>query len=138
MKILYCTHDITFHGGLEHIVLQKANYMIENYNYQITILSEIQNNKEPFYNYNKKIRFKTLNAVEKGNKFYCWKEKIKCFFILKKMIENEKYDVIISTGFFLDRLIPFLNKITNTIREYHFSKNHYKYMNNYSKIKKIK
>ena len=40
--------------------------MIENYNYQITILSEIQNNKEPFYNYNKKIRFKTLNAVEKG------------------------------------------------------------------------
>ena len=54
------------------------------------------------------------------------------------MIENEKYDVIISTGFFLDRLIPFLNKITNTIREYHFSKNHYKYMNNYSKIKKNK
>lgn len=138
MKILYCTHDITFHGGLEHIVLQKANYMIENYNYQITILSEIQNNKELFYNYNKKIRFKTLNVVEKGSRFYRWKEKIKYFFILKKMIENEKYDVIISTGFFLDRLIPFLNKITCTIREYHFSKNYYKYMNNYTKIRKNK
>lgn len=135
MKILYCTHDITFHGGLEHIVLQKVNYMIKNYNYKITILSEIQNNKELFYNYNKKIVFKNLNIIEKKNIFYRWKEKIKYYIKIKKLIKDEKYDVIISTGFFLDKLIPFLNKDICTIREYHFCKNYYKNMPNYSKSK---
>ena len=42
MKILYLTDQVYLHGGAERILIQKLNYWIEFFNYDVTLITTQQ------------------------------------------------------------------------------------------------
>ncbi len=67
MKLLYITNGINGAGGLERVLSVKASYLVEHYNYDVTILSLNNNNTNPFYEFSRKIKFVSIEV--KGNIF---------------------------------------------------------------------
>ena len=49
MKILYLTDQTYFHGGIEKVLSQKANYLAEVSGDEVTIVTYNQQNKIPVY-----------------------------------------------------------------------------------------
>ena len=134
MKIVYCINGLYNSGGMERILTEKANYLLENYNYDISIITTDQKSKENFYKLNKKINCINLdiNYIDDLKKSffkrvfgYINKQK-KHEEKLKKVINNLNTDILISLGC-EDRNFLYKLKTKNikVIREYHFNK---KYM----------
>lgn len=48
MKIVYCLPQLFHPGGIERIVSIKANYLVEVYGYDVTIVVANQKNQIPF------------------------------------------------------------------------------------------
>jgi glycosyltransferase involved in cell wall biosynthesis len=104
MRILYITPIIKGEGGVQKILSIKTNYFIDNFNYQIDILSKNDENDNLLFDYNKEIGFYDLSL--KGNK-------ISTLFQYKKQLQNciklVNPDCIIVCDFGLKGfLIPFL------------------------------
>lgn len=134
MKIVYCINGLYNSGGMERILTEKANYLLENYNYDIDIITTDQKNKENFYKLNEKINCIDLNInyIDDLKKpffkrvfGYLNKQK-KHEKKLEKVINDLKPDILISLGC-EDRNFLYKLKTKNikVIREYHFNK---KYM----------
>ncbi len=134
MKIVYCINGLYNSGGMERILTEKANYLLENYNYDIDIITTDQKNKENFYKLNEKINCIDLNInyIDDLKKSffkrvfgYLNKQK-KHEKKLEKVINDLKPDILISLGC-EDRNFLYKLKTKNikVIREYHFNK---KYM----------
>ena len=118
MKILYITNGITGSGGLERVLSIKTNCFVEKYHHEICIFSLNEENKEPFYNFNSKIKFYSFSLSK--NSIYNF------YLYLKNLIQVVKFtkpDLIIVCddglkGFFL----PLLFKRTyHMIYERHVS-----------------
>ncbi len=67
MKILYIVPDVNNEGGVARVLSIKANYLIEKFGYDITILTQNNGNSSPFYEFNRKIEFHDM--LLKGNIF---------------------------------------------------------------------
>lgn len=121
MKILYLTEDISTSGGIEKLLYIKSEYFRRKFNYQVSIISERQCNDTPFFN----SQSTTLN-IDNRNRFilFYWLEMFKVLFKIRKIQKKESYDIIISTGFYIDLLLPLLKIRTNckVIREFHTAK----------------
>ena len=79
MKLLYLTPKINSEGGLERVLCLKANYLVNNYNYDISIVTQNGGNSNPFYPLDSKIKlfdidlsgnrlqflFKYINEIKK-------------------------------------------------------------------------
>jgi len=65
MKLLYITNGINGSGGLERVLSIKASYLVDHYNYEVTILSLNDNHVNTFYNFSDKI--KMLSIPVSGN-----------------------------------------------------------------------
>ncbi len=65
MKILYVVPQINNADGISRIMAIKTNYLIDNYGYEIAILTQNKGHKNLFYEFNKKIVFydMELNAT---------------------------------------------------------------------------
>lgn len=61
MKIVYCLPQLFHHGGIERIVSIKANYLVEVYGYDVTIVVANQKKQVPFFKLNEKIKIIDLN-----------------------------------------------------------------------------
>ena len=61
MKIVYCLPQLFHPGGIERIVSIKANYLVEVYGYDVTIVVANQKKQVPFFKLNKKIKIVDLN-----------------------------------------------------------------------------
>ena len=57
MKILYVVPNIKNGDGISRVIAIKANYLIENYGYEITILTQNKGHYDLFYDFNKSIIF---------------------------------------------------------------------------------
>ena len=55
MKILYIVPKINNEGGVARVLSVKANYLVENFGYEIHILTQNGGNKPLFYSFNEKI-----------------------------------------------------------------------------------
>lgn len=130
MKIIYCIYSTFNSGGMERVLMNKTNYLIEQLNDEVVIVTTDQKKRINFFPFSSKIRFIDLGInyadIAHKNIFikiislffkqHCHKRK------LKKILYAEKADICISM--FCGEM-NFLYKIkdgSKKILEYHFSK----------------
>lgn len=119
MKLLYITNGITGSGGLERVLAVKTALLVENFDYEIHILSLNENGKETFFKFSNKIkRHSVETSSNKLQYFLKYKNGI------QKIVDEVKPDVIsvcddALKGFFLPLLLKNKSKI---IYERHVSK----------------
>jgi glycosyltransferase involved in cell wall biosynthesis len=90
MKLLYITPMTNGEGGIQKVLSIKTNYLIENYDYQIDILTQDDGNKNLFFDFNTKIGFYDMILPKnKLLKFYHYRNRI------QKQIKISKPDCII-------------------------------------------
>ncbi len=90
MKLLYITPTINFDGGIQKVLSVKTNYLIENFDYQIDILTQDNGNSNLFFPFNKKIGlFDMVLSRNKVLKFFQYRNQI------QNQIRNSKPDIII-------------------------------------------
>ncbi|MGY5846898.1 glycosyltransferase family 4 protein [Salegentibacter sp. HM20] len=119
MKLLYITNGITGSGGLERVLSIKASLLVDQYDYEIAIVSLNEKKLSPFYSFNNKINFYDITVP-------------KALFLnltayirgLRKIVRDFKPDVISVCddglkGFFLPKI---LGKQVPIIYERHVSK----------------
>lgn len=130
MKIAYCLPQIYHPGGIERVIIHKANYLADKLNYDIYIITVENNNQPCYFQLSKKITHIDLNL----NYHNTLKLPIlKRIFIRKqlhkkhqekltKILYNNNFDIVIST---FQQEASFLYKIqdgSKKILECHFCK----------------
>lgn len=121
MKIMYCVNDISNSGGVEKILSLKINYLVKEYNYEVVILSwNIKN--DLFFQFDNRVKIINLDVKYQNNYLKRQLIKLKKYLELKKILKNNKIDILISTGFPIDILFPKLKKFSKIIYEFHISK----------------
>lgn len=129
MKIVYCLPCTCNPGGIEKIVVQKANWFAEK-GHDVTIITTEQHSRSPYFPLNPSIRCVDLAVNYSDNKdagvfkrFFSRNKKIKKHRkLLSGVLDNIKPDVTIST---FGNEVGFLNALQNTgktILEIHFSR----------------
>ena len=89
MKLLYITNGINGSGGLERVLSIKASYLVDHYNYEVTILSLNDNQLNPFYTFSDKIQMVSIPVI--GNPLQYIKAYKKG---IKQIVNQIKPDVI--------------------------------------------
>jgi glycosyltransferase involved in cell wall biosynthesis len=119
MKILYITPKINNEGGVARVLSVKANYLVENFGYEVHILTQNEGNKPLFFSFNEQIV--QHDMILKGNLISFFLQYVKA---LKKAITTIHPDVIIISDNGLKAYsIPFILKTkTPIIFECHGSK----------------
>lgn len=119
MRLLYITNGICGAGGLERVLSIKTSWLIEKYNYDITIITLNEESKEPFFTFNSQIKRVNFN-VKIHSVFYLFQ------YIngIRKAVKNIHPDIISVCddglkGFFLPLI---LRKPCPMIYERHVSK----------------
>ena len=67
MKLLYIVPTIKNTDGVARVLSIKANYFIEHFSYEVHVLSQNETDKLPFYDFNSKVVFHSIEL--KGNVF---------------------------------------------------------------------
>lgn len=126
MKIVYVTDQIYLHGGIEKMLAQKINYWITNYGYEVVLCTSEQRNNDFVYDLDTKLKHIDLKINYYRSKSYFHATNlIKCikhFNGLRKVIRNEKPDIIISVNYTPEQFfLPFIDKQIPKIKEFHSS-----------------
>lgn len=128
MKIAYTISGLYNSGGMENILLQKANYLAEVYGHDVTIITTDQKDKSIFFKISPKVRVIDLNinyndAV--SSRFWLLKKPR----LVKKHKERlsdllcrEKFDVCISLMDFDFEFLTSIKDGSKKVAEYHFSR----------------
>lgn len=129
MKIIYSIGATHNSGGMERVLANKANYLVEK-GYEVIIVTTDQQDKPPFFELNSSIRQYDLNINYSANNgkgiwnkllFFPWKQ-WKHRTELKKLLGEQKADIVVSM---FDGDASFLWKIKDGSRkvlEIHFSR----------------
>lgn len=131
MKIFYCINGTYNSGGMERMLMYKANYLADVLGYDVGIVTTEQKGRANFFTFSSKIIFFDLaiNYDDDKNRslvlrlFLKLLKKRKHQRILSELLIQERPDICISM---FDRDMDFLYKIkdgSKKILEYHFSKN---------------
>lgn len=127
MKIVFIIDQVYLHGGIERVLSIKANYLASKKENKIHILTTEQKNESPCYPFDESIMFEDLGINYHREKSYFHpinlKKLPKHILKLKLKIKNIKPDVIVVCSHSTDTyFIPFINKKTPKIKEFHYSK----------------
>ena len=116
MKIVYIVHDYTNSAGIERVISLKSNYLV-NRGYDVHIVSCCHEEKEPFFEFDSRIKFYNLGLPS-------IKEKYKKLFVdrLSVYLKDVKPDITISTGMRVMNYLYEINDGSKKILEVHFSK----------------
>lgn len=128
MKIAYTISGLYNSGGMENILIQKANYLADVLNYDVSIITTDQNNLPVFFNKSDNIR-----VIDLGINYNNFKNSklwhVKKLLLLKRhkirlreVLEKEQFDIVISL---MDFDFSFLYKIkdgSKKIVEFHFQR----------------
>lgn len=66
MKLLYLTNGVSGCGGLERVLCTKTNFFIEQYNYDITIITINESNDKRFFSFHEKVNFINIDIDGKN------------------------------------------------------------------------
>ncbi|HFU8582698.1 TPA: glycosyltransferase family 4 protein [Escherichia coli] len=112
--IIYCIPSLHSAGGMERVLTLKANYLVECYNYNITIIT-YQNkvNLPPFFPLHEKIKIIHLMKDRKENIFHT----------LYRIVNELTPDYFISLGGTEIMYISLLSSNITSILEWHFCYN---------------
>lgn len=131
MKIVYLINSLKNPGGMERVLINKANYFSEKFNFEIFIITTDQNNMNNFFQLNKKVKCIDLKinyyedlkkTIFKRIKPFLYKQK-KHKILLEKEILKIKPDFVVSLGCEDTYFLPKLKDKSLKIREFHFGKN---------------
>lgn len=130
MKILYTTDQIYLNGGIEKVLSIKANFLAEEYGYNISIVTTEQKNNLPCYHLSEKIELQDLGINYKRDKSYFHPLNIvktyNHYRRLKEIIKKLNPDIIIVINYSFDFfLMPSLVGDIPLIKEYHGSRFRY-------------
>lgn len=114
-KLLYITTNLQNSGGVARILSVKLNYLIEKYDYNISVINSNQKNNIFFYDFNGQIKFFSINT----NHLFEYKKE------LNVLINNIEPDIIVNCDNGLKgSLLPYLiNSKAPLIYERHCGKN---------------
>lgn len=133
-KIVYCTPSLYMAGGVERVLTLKANYFVEVYGYDITIITTDGKDKAPFFSLSNKVKLINL-GIDFEEMWHNSFIKRLCIYLLKerrfkKLLSIElnriKPDITVSL---LRREINFLTEINDgsiKIGEIHINRAHYR------------
>ncbi len=144
MKIVYLTDQIYLTGGAEKILIQKLNYWVEFYGYEVKLITTNQEGKKPFYPLNKQVELIDLdiNYIEGVSFFspYNFLKLPKHILKLNKELKKFKPDAIfVISRSFVRFIAPIVARKYAIYNEYHTSYygGHLGYVNS-SFVKKLK
>lgn len=130
INILYCIPGLYNPGGMERILTDKINYLVETGLYSISIMTTEQMDKPFYFSLNENVKIINLNLgfdnffsdnlIAKYFKTKKLLKKYKC--LLENYIKTEKIDICISLG---GKELEFLSNIQSDCKkivEIHFAK----------------
>ena len=127
MRIFYCIHSLCNSGGMERIIVEKANFLSKK-GFEVFILTTEQQDKPTFYQLENNITHIDLgvNYSEYNSLFLkimtLYFKEYKHKKSLKKIVTKYKPDIIISTFENEASFLPKLKDQSKKILEFHFSK----------------
>ena len=108
MKIIYnISTTASEGGGMERVIVEKANYLADNYNYDVIIITTDQKDRPTFYPFSEKIRhinldinYDEISSISNSIfSFYLYRiALIKHRRKLESLLMQEKADIVISLG----------------------------------------
>ncbi len=131
MRIVYLTDQTYLHGGVEKVLSQKANYLAEVLQDDVTVVTYNQQGYQSCYCLSDKIQLIDLSINYEIEKSYFHSRNLKKIpkhkANLKKVLQQLKPDIVISTSIGPDfYFIPYLQKYIPKIKEFHSSRYFYK------------
>lgn len=104
MKILYIVPNINNEGGVARVLSVKVNFLIENFDYQVHILTQNGGNNPLFFSFNKNVFFHDMILKANKIKFF-----LNYKYELKKYCNEIEPDVIVvSDNGFKGYFVPLL------------------------------
>lgn len=131
MKIFYCLAGTWNSGGMERIVIAKANWLAKH-GHDVSIVTTEQFNRPDFFQLENGVHRIDLDIGYMPAMNFGLLKKIKAKYALRKLhkkklakvVHEEKPDVIISTFSNEVTIIPQIANGAKTLAEFHFSRNH--------------
>lgn len=146
MKIVYCIPGCFNSGGMERVLSIKANYLVDVFGYDVTIITSSQNSKNNYYSFSTKIKF-----IDLGINYYeltdisifkkiirTYKKKREHKERLSRLLYELKADIVISMFTHEMSFLCDINDGSKKILELHFSKKFRYYNDLYNKAGFIK
>lgn len=132
MKIVYCIPSTYNSGGMERVLSVKANYLVEQFGYEVCIITTSQNHRSSFYEYSDKITFYDLSIDYEAIKTMPLIKRIRARVTAKKehrkkltdLLMRIKPDITISMFTHEMSFLPRIHDGSRKILELHFSKNY--------------
>lgn len=129
MKVVYCIAGTYNSGGMERVLTNKANWLI-NAGYEVVIVTTDQRGQKPFFPLNKQIQCYDLGInyeLNNGKSFVnkitkypykLWKHKRK----LNKLLKQLKADIVVSMFCNDVSILPQIKDGSKKVLEVHFSR----------------
>lgn len=130
MKLIYCICNIFNPGGMERVMLNKINYLVEKLHWDITVITTDQKYRSPFYTFPKEVKLIDLgiNYTDDNHKNpfakiggYLWKRRLHQK-RLTKVLMQEKADIVSSLFPSESSFIPDIKDGSKKVLELHFCK----------------
>lgn len=131
LKLLYCVPGLNNPGGMERILTDKINFLVNQNNIEVFVVTTDQNGEKLFFELDSKVKvinldlnFNSLFSLSMTRKYLGIKRKLKLYStLLAEVIKENNINICISTG---GKELEFLYKLDvdcKKILEIHFAKN---------------
>lgn len=117
MRIAYIIENFYNSGGMERNLAVKTNWLVDNTDYDISIIVARQNNKLPFFKLNEKIHLIDLNVSNDLSLAKGWKDSLKSHF------QVNHYDILVSDCGLDVHFLPLIAGTAKTVAEFQFNYN---------------
>lgn len=134
MKLVFCLNSLYHVGGSERVWIERVNYLAENTEYELYLITTDQDKRDVFYEINSKIQVidleinyykdKELNFVKRINQF-SQKQK-KHLKKLKEVLNEIQPNIVIGHGTEEKWILPHFKGKYKIILEHHLEKNYLK------------
>ncbi|OYX85616.1 MAG: hypothetical protein B7Y83_04155 [Flavobacteriales bacterium 32-34-25] len=125
MKILYCTNQLYAHGGIERMLSQKINYLL-NEDHKVYLSTFEQSKRPDIYPLNNKLSRVDLEINYHNNCSYFHPKNLikilKHYFRLRGLIKKIQPDIIVSISYTPEQFfLPFIERRIPKVKELHSS-----------------
>ena len=135
MRLLYVTDTVAIWGGLERILVEKMNYLAEEYGYEVYLSTSSQGNHPFPYSLSPKVHYQDLNVLfyqqykyKLFRRLFCrWKYLRQYKNRLRKQIVIIKPDIIIYVRLYLIKILLDVKGNAPLLIESHSGCRSYKY-----------
>ena len=126
MRIVYIADHIYLHGGIEKVLTEKANYFADVLNYEVYILTTQQEGNPSCYLLSDKVNLIDLGIPYDRSKSFFHISNLKNihrhFHKQSKFLKSIHPDFVIAVNYTFDFYwLPFINRTSKKVKEYHGS-----------------